>query len=78
MTSFCINYNTCPLINDPGFLQVKEKTDYYVETFCKGGKENWSICKRYLMKLRWNFCPDFVLPDTPDTTDEILDKFEEE
>jgi len=78
MSTVCINYKTCPLINNANFIPGKIKVDFYITSYCQGGKENWSSCKRYLMKLKWHFCPDFVLPDTPETTDEILDKFEEE
>ncbi len=30
-----------------------------------------------MIKLKYHFCPDFVMPDTPESADEILDKFEE-
>ena len=78
MSTVCINYKSCPLVNNEKFVVEKAKLNYYISTYCQGGQDNWSSCKRYLMKLKWHFCPDFVLPDTPGTTYEIVDKFEEE
>ncbi len=78
MPADCTNYSTCPLINNSGFISEPGHKDHYIKKYCRAGDNNWSKCKRYLMKRRWQFCPDFVLPDTPGSTDEILDKFEEE
>jgi len=35
-------------------------------------------CKRLIAKNTLDFCPDFVLPATPLSVDEIIDKFDEE
>ncbi len=78
MSVKCINHDTCPIVNIPGFVEGEEKREYYVEKYCTGGKKNWTRCKRYLTKEDYLFCPDFVLPDTPGTTDEMIDRFEEE
>ncbi len=78
MLVYCINHNTCPIVNIPGFIDEEEKKDYYVNNYCRGGKDNWTKCKRYLTKVDHYFCPDFVMPDTPGTTDEMIDIFDED
>ena len=75
--NICPNYYTCQIINIDGFLNDSNKKQHYVETFCKATNESWLKCKRYQTKNTLNFCPDYVLPDSNLTIDEILDKFEE-
>jgi len=36
----------------------------------------WLTCTRYITKSQLNFCPDFVLPDTDATPDEIIARFD--
>jgi|APDOM4702015023_1054809.scaffolds.fasta_scaffold86694_2 hypothetical protein len=60
-----------------GFVSDPEKKDSYIHSFCEAGEENWCRCKRYQTKKTLNLCPDFVMPDSLITTDEILDKLEE-
>ena len=73
----CPNYINCQLINKEGVLQDKNRQRQYIRDFCLGGDEAWGRCKRYLTKQELNFCPDFVLPDSPWSPDEVLDIFEE-
>ena len=73
----CPNYINCQLINKEEVLQDKNLQRQYIRDFCLGEDEAWSQCKRYLSKQELNFCPDFVLPDSPWSPDEILDIFEE-
>ena len=78
MATECINYNSCPIISNPEFLKESEKREFYIKNYCTEDPDIWSKCKRYMMKARWSFCPDFILPDTTGSTDELLDKFENE
>lgn len=73
----CPNYISCQLIKKEGFLQDKSLQRQYIRDFCQGEHEAWVRCKRYIAKQELNFCPDFVLPDSPWSMDEILDIFEE-
>ena len=73
----CPNYINCQLINKEGVLQDKNRQRQYIRGFCQGEDEPWGRCKRYLTKQELNFCPDFVLPDSPWSPDEVLDIFEE-
>lgn len=56
---------------------VKKKEEY-LELWCRKNEEVWSNCTRFNTKKSLGFCPDFVLPNTPLSLDEIIDKFEEE
>jgi|GEM_PF-2262831 len=61
----CPNYINCQLINKEDVLQDKSQQRQYIRDFCLGGDEAWGRCKRYMTKQELNFCPDFVLPDSP-------------
>jgi hypothetical protein len=55
----------------------QEKNDY-IETWCKNTEGKWEGCKRFSTKATLGFCPDFVLPDTELSIDEIMDRFEDD
>ena len=76
MDCSCPNVAQCKLISDAAFVIPKEKKDNYLDEFCRSTTEKWKDCKRYLTRLALNFCPDFVLPDTQMTIDEIIDEFD--
>jgi len=73
----CPNYKTCRLINSAGFNTGKLTKEQYIPVYCINGKQKWESCKRFQTKEILGFCPDFVLPDTNLTMDEIIDKFDE-
>ena len=73
----CPNYINCQLVHKEEVLPDKKKQGQYIRDYCLAGKEAWGQCKRYLTKKELNFCPDFVLPDSPWSPDEILDILEE-
>ena len=75
-TEKCPNYDNCQLLLIEGFVPDKNRLKQYVETFCMGSDKGWLDCKRFQTKKTWNLCPDFVLPDTALSVDEILDRFE--
>jgi len=73
----CPNYQSCRLINSPEFNTGKQSREHYFTLYCIDGKQKWWNCKRFQTKEILGFCPDFVLPDTSLTVDEIIDKFDE-
>lgn len=73
----CPNIPTCALVNKNNFLTDKVLIDNYIKSYCKDPVANFETCKRYITKINIHFCPDFVLPDTKMTIDEIIDKYEE-
>ena len=75
---YCPNYTNCKLVIDLSIVADIETKEKYLVEYCEDEQHNWSLCKRYLTKQVLNFCPDFVLPDMPLSTDEIIDKFDNE
>ena len=48
-----------------------------MDTWCRQSEDIWGTCKRYKTKKVLSFCPDFVVPGTELSIDEIIDKFDE-
>jgi hypothetical protein len=75
--NFCPNRSGCQIITIVGFVQDPLKKVFYISNYCEAGELSWKSCKRYQIKEILNMCPDFILPDSTYTIDEILDKLEE-
>lgn len=75
---FCPNYNSCKLVNETGFTGDESQRKKYISDYCQADKTKWESCKRLIAKNTLNFCPDFVLPDTHLSLNEIIDKFDED
>ena len=75
--SECPNFKTCRLVTTVHVVEDEAQRRAYLDAWCITGEKNWSACKRYIAKARLSFCPDFVLPDTALSPDEIIDKFDE-
>ncbi|MBU2650220.1 MAG: hypothetical protein KKA81_04735 [Bacteroidetes bacterium] len=78
MNKTCPNYKTCRLVTTVKVMDDNVSKLKYIEHFCKGEGDPWEGCKRFVTKNRYDLCPDFVLPDSTMSPEEILDKFEEE
>ncbi len=77
MEQVCPNISTCNLVvRDDLGINAKKKKEY-MSKYCHRNEESWSVCTRYLTKKAINFCPDFVLPNSKMTPDEVIDKFDE-
>ncbi|MBN1386811.1 MAG: hypothetical protein JW965_00080 [Bacteroidales bacterium] len=78
MTSnICPNYKECTLVNKE--LSLNEDIyRYYINNYCCCKAGSWSGCMRFRAKEELNFCPDFVLPDSEMTIDEVIDRFDTE
>ncbi|MBM3434945.1 MAG: hypothetical protein FJY07_01875 [Bacteroidetes bacterium] len=74
----CPNQDSCDVVNKAGFAGDEKKREKYMTDYCRASESKRNRCKRLIMKNMYHFCPDFVLPDTQLTPDEIIDKFEEE
>lgn len=73
----CPNYIECALINKQ--LDLSDDIyKVYINNYCCCDKGSWSECMRFRAKEKLNFCPDFVLPDSVMTIDEIIDRFDNE
>ncbi|MBK7030087.1 MAG: hypothetical protein IPH45_13145 [Bacteroidales bacterium] len=73
----CPSKKNCQVFTIQGFVPLEKKV-FYAGNFCDAGEPSWKQCKRYNTKLELNLCPDFVLPDSEFTIDEILDRLENE
>ncbi|MBE0675692.1 MAG: hypothetical protein IH591_13610 [Bacteroidales bacterium] len=72
----CPNITGCKLVNDPTFAITPESRNFYLRHYCKGIDGSFDNCQRYITKTQIFFCPDFVLPDSEMSIDEILDRIE--
>lgn len=77
MRQNCPNYNECSLVKREMDLAEGEYK-YYLDMYCCCDSESWADCMRFRTKEKLNFCPDFVLPDSQMTIDDIIDRFDNE
>jgi len=61
-----------------GIIHDKQLINKYINEYCLSESLEWKKCKRYLTNSVLNFCPDFVLPDSTMTIDQIIEKFDKE
>ncbi|GAB4316661.1 MAG: hypothetical protein Kow00127_08210 [Bacteroidales bacterium] len=71
----CVNINSCRLFTISEFGGNENARKNYIEHYCLDDNQ-WKNCKRYQVKEKLQFCPDFVLPDTNMSIDEIIDEFD--
>lgn len=76
--NICTNYQTCRLVNVNYIVPDAGKKEIYISSYCRAGETAWNSCKRYITKKALNFCPDFVLPDSPGTPEDIMNKFDDD
>ena len=74
----CPNMKVCKLVTVSGFSGDEERRLNYMKTYCTAGEASWSGCNRLTVKNAIHFCPDFVLPDSGMTADEVISRFDEE
>lgn len=74
----CPNYANCQLVHLNGLVIPESLRKDYIQSYCLHPGENWKQCKRYQTNEILHFCPDFVFPDTPLSTHEIIDRFDQE
>lgn len=66
------------MVQAPDFPISRKAREDYLELFCKSSGQNWNQCKRIKIKQALNLCPDFVLPDSEISPDEVIDRFDKE
>jgi hypothetical protein len=72
----CPNYDVCQLVQTASVVSDPQRRQFYLDAYCLRGNDAWEACKRYAAKNALNFCPDFVLPDSPLSPSEIIDHFD--
>lgn len=73
----CPNIGTCPIIVFDGFVEVEQKHAYEMSYCFAGFADGYSKCKRFQTKKELGFCPEYVMPDSNMTFEEIINKYEE-
>ena len=76
--NICTNYNSCRMVTTTEVVPDEKVKEAYLDIWCRDDGEKWKDCKRFSTKAKLSFCPDFVIPDTTLSIDEIIDKFEEQ
>jgi hypothetical protein len=71
----CPNIKGCRLVKTDVVVPDPDQKEAYMKAYCYR-EETWRQCKRYQTKRSLWICPDFVLPDTDMTEDEIVDLYE--
>lgn len=77
MGKACPNYSGCRLVRTSFVIADEEKRQEAVNNWCLD-EETWKNCKRYQTRRALWICPDFVLPDSDMTEDEIAERYENE
>ena len=70
MENHCPKYQKCPLFND-NLLVRQSSADAYKNLYCRAGMDRWAECKRYQTSEALGQCPDFVMPNSTATVEEI-------
>lgn len=72
MSNQCPNFEKCPIYL--GILKGKTLTSKaYVQFFCES--ENYTQCKRFMVKKATGVCPPDLLPNSVLTVEEIVAKY---
>ncbi len=74
--NICPNINTCRMISTSDVVPDEKEREKLIDSWCRQDEEIYLKCKRFNTKKALGFCPDFVVPDTDLSIDEIVDKFE--
>lgn len=77
MEKLCPNYKGCRLVNTDIVVTDPEKKESYISAYCHR-EETWKKCKRYLTRRALWICPDWILPDSTLSEDEIIERAESE
>lgn len=72
-SNYCPKYQKCPLFNDQ-LLQRQSSADAYKNLFCRAGRDKWSECRLYQVSQELGKCPNFVMPNSNATIEEIKEK----
>lgn len=77
MKSQCKLCSHCDLFN--GKVNISEDTRIiYKCHYCLGSQEKWKECKRFIFSAKHGFCPEFVMPNSLMSFDQILSKANQE
>ena len=76
MSKICPKTQKCSLFNG-NLLKRKESAETYKNLYCKS-ETKFKECKRYLISEEVGICPDFVMPNSSYSINEIVVKMKKE
>lgn len=77
MSKICPNYSGCRLVQTDVVEPDTERKRRYLSEYCED-EQNFKNCVRYTTRKALWICPDFVLPDSTLTEDEIVERYEKQ
>ena len=75
MSKICPNYQGCRLVQTDVVVPDSDKKAEYLADYCQE-EATWKTCLRYITRKSLWMCPDFVLPDSKLTEDQIVERYE--
>ena len=73
----CPRIPKCHLFNHN--IQIdNERLENYKEVYCNAGEAFFKQCKRYLVSESVMKCADFVVPDSPESVDDLIERMVDE
>jgi len=73
----CPKTEKCPLFNG-NLLKRSESEITYKKLYCSAGESKWKQCKRFMVSESTGKCPDFVMPNSTYTLEEIIARMKKE
>jgi len=77
MNTSCPKTADCKLFNN-NLLSKPEYAETYRSLFCNAGEKRWTQCKRFIVAGKFGKCPDYVLPNSIMTLDEVEARMKKE
>ena len=77
MSKLCPNYQGCRLVQTDAVVSDPAKKEQYISEYCQN-EDTYKNCVRYITKKALWICPDFVLPDSEISEDEIIERYEQQ
>lgn len=75
MAKRCPNFGGCRFVKTEVVEPDTDKREAAIETYCLR-EETYMTCKRYITRKSLWICPDFVMPDSDITEDEVIERAE--
>lgn len=77
MDNICPKSANCRLFNN-NILSKPEYAETYRSLFCNAGEKRWAQCKRNIVSTKFGKCPDYILPNSIMTVEEIEARMKKE
>jgi hypothetical protein len=75
MAKICPNFGGCRYVKTQVVEPDDAKREATINAYCLH-EETFKTCKRYITRKALWICPDFVLPDSDISEDEVADRYE--